>query len=111
MSEPLHVKQLLRFLEQSIFEMTQWVVFEPNDERLWIRVAETVRAFLRTQWQGGALVGQSEKEAFFVKCDRSVMTEDDILRGHLICVVGVAPARPAEFVIFRIFQKTADASA
>jgi phage tail sheath protein FI len=102
------VRRLLIFLERSIYEGTRWVVFEPNDERLWGRVADTIRLFLRGQWRSGALAGRTEGEAFFVTCDRTTMTQDDILNGRLICEIGVAPVRPAEFVILRIFQHTAE---
>jgi phage tail sheath protein FI len=103
------VRRLFIFLERSIYEGTQWVVFEPNDERLWARVIDTIRLFLRTQWRLGALFGRTEEEAFFITCDRTTMTQDDILNGRLICEIGIAPVRPAEFVIFRIFQNTAEA--
>jgi len=103
------VRRLFIFLERSIYEGTQWVVFEPNDERLWARVKDTIRLFLRTQWREGALMGATEAEAFRVVCDRTTMTQDDILNGRLICEIGIAPVRPAEFVIFRLFQMTAEA--
>jgi phage tail sheath protein FI len=103
------VRRLFIFLERSIYEGTQWVVFEPNDERLWARVTDTIRLFLRSQWRLGALFGRTEQEAFFITCDRTTMTQDDILNGRLICEIGIAPVRPAEFVIFRIFQNTAEA--
>jgi phage tail sheath protein FI len=103
------VRRLFIFLEASIFEGTQWVVFEPNDERLWARVKDTVRLFLRSQFRLGALMGATEAEAFHIVCDRTTMTQDDILNGRLICQVGIAPVRPAEFVCFRIFQSTAEA--
>ncbi len=103
------VRRLFIFLERSIYEGTQFVVFEPNDDRLWARVTDTVRLFLRTQWRLGALFGRTEQEAFFITCDRTTMTQDDILNGRLICEIGIAPVRPAEFVIFRIFQNTAEA--
>ena len=103
------VRRLFIFLERSIYEGTQWVVFEPNDDRLWARVTDTIRLFLRTQWRDGALFGRTEEEAFFITCDRTTMTQDDILNGRLICEIGIAPVRPAEFVIFRIFQHTAEA--
>ena len=96
-------------MERSIYEGTQWVVFEPNDDRLWARVTDTIRLFLRQQWRLGALFGRTEEEAFFVSCDRTTMSQDDILNGRLVCEIGLAPVRPAEFVIFRIFQNTADA--
>jgi len=103
------VSRLFIFLERSIYEGTQWVVFEPNDERLWAQVSDTIRLFLRTQWRLGGLFGRTEEEAFFVKCDRTTMTQDDILNGRLICEIGIAAARPAEFVIFRIRHHTAEA--
>jgi uncharacterized protein len=103
------VRRLFIFLESSIHEGTQWVVFEPNDDRLWVRVIDTIRLFPRTQWPLGALLGRTEKEAFFITCDRTTMTKDDILNGRLICEIGIAPVRPAEFIIFHIFQNTAEA--
>jgi uncharacterized protein len=103
------VRRLFIFLERSIYEGTQWVVFEPNDERLWARVKDTIRLFLRAQWREGALFGKTEDEAFFITCDRTTMTQSDILNGKLICEIGIAPVRPAEFVVFRIFQNTAEA--
>jgi uncharacterized protein len=103
------VRRLFIFLERSIYEGTQWVVFEPNDSRLWARVTDTIRLFLRGQWRLGALLGRTEEHAFFVTCDETTMTQDDILNGRLICEIGIAPIRPAEFVVFRIFQHTAEA--
>lgn len=112
-SDPLHkytnVRRFLNFLERSIYESCQWVVFESNNEKLWDRVTDTVKIFLRAQWRTGALMGRVEEQAFSVVCDRTVMTQDDILNGRLVCEIGVAIVRPAEFVIFRIFQNTAEA--
>ncbi len=102
----VNVRRLFLFIEESIDEGTQWVVFEPNDESLWALVRQTVANFLTTVWRSGALAGTTADEAFFVQCDRSTMTDDDIANGRLICVIGVAPVFPAEFVIFRIQQKT-----
>ena len=102
------VRRLFIFLERSIYEGTQWVVFEPNDVKLWARVTDTVRLFLRSQWRQGALFGRTEDQAFFITCDERTMTQDDILNGRLICEIGIAPVRPAEFVVFRIFQNTAE---
>lgn len=113
-SDPLwkyvNVRRLFIFLEASIYYNTQWVVFEPNDQRLWARLKQTITLFLRTQWREGALFGAKEEEAFSVTVGRETMTEDDILNGRLIIEVGIAPVRPAEFVIFRVFQKTQEAS-
>jgi hypothetical protein len=103
------VRRLFIFLEHSIYDGTQWVVFEPNDDKLWARVIDTIRLFLRGQWRLGALFGRTEQEAFFITCDRTTMTQDDILNGRLICEIGISPVRPAEFVVFRIFQNTAEA--
>ncbi len=100
----INVRRLFLYLEESIDEGTQWVVFEPNNEKLWARVRATITEFLTRVWREGALMGTKAEEAFFVKCDRTTMTQDDIDNGRLICVIGVAPVKPAEFVIFRIAQ-------
>ncbi len=100
----INVRRLFIFMEESIDEGTQWVVFEPNDRKLWGRVISTITQFLTGVWRSGALFGSTAEEAFFVKCDESTMTQDDIDNGRLICVIGVAPVKPAEFVIFRITQ-------
>ena len=104
----VNVRRYMNYLEASIDRGTQWAVFEPNGERLWANIRETVSAFLYNEWVNGALLGSSAKEAFFVRCDRSTMTQNDLDNGRLICLVGVAVLKPAEFVIFRIGQKTAD---
>ena len=105
----VNVRRLFIFIEESIKANTNWAVFEPNDEMLWSRVEGTIRVFLTTQWRNGALAGATAEEAFFINIGKSTMTEDDILNGRLICVIGVAPVRPAEFVIFRITQKMENA--
>jgi phage tail sheath protein FI len=109
-SDPLwkyiNVRRLFLYIEESIDEGTQWVVFEPNDEPLWAQVRRTIATFLVGVWRSGALMGLTQEEAFFVKCDRTTMTQDDIDNGRLVCYIGVAPVKPAEFVIFRISQKT-----
>jgi len=106
----INVRRLFLFLRGSIEQGTQWVVFEPNNEELWARVRQTIKNFLTGVWEDGALMGTTPEEAFFVKCDRSTMTQSDIDNGRLICEIGVAPTKPAEFVIFRISQWTSDAS-
>ncbi len=103
----INVRRLLLYIEESIDEGTQWVVFEPNDEPLWARVRQSVRNFLLLTWRSGALQGQKEEQAFFVRCDRTTMTQADIDAGRLICHIGVAPVKPAEYVIFRIQLNTA----
>lgn len=100
----INVRRLFLFIEESIDEGTQWVVFEPNNEKLWARVKQTITQFLTTVWRDGALMGTKAEEAFFVKVDRTTMTQDDIDNGRLICIIGIAPVKPAEFVIFRITQ-------
>jgi uncharacterized protein len=107
----VNVRRLFIFVEESIDQGTQWVVFEPNDEFTWVRVRRSITNFLITVWRSGALMGATQDEAFFVKVDRTTMTQDDIDNGRLICYIGIAPVKPAEFVIFRISQKTADAAA
>ncbi len=107
----VNVRRLFIFVEQSLHKGMQWVVFEPNTERTWANVRRVVTDFLFRLWRDGALLGTTPDEAFFVKCDRTTMTQDDIDNGRLICLIGIAPARPAEFVIFRISQKTADTGA
>ena len=107
----VNVRRLFLYIEESIDEGTQWVVFEPNNEVTWGRVVRSISGFLRTIWRAGGLFGSKPEEAFFVRCDRTTMDEDDIQNGRLICQIGICPVRPAEFVIFRIGQKTADATA
>ncbi|HEY4943553.1 MAG TPA: phage tail sheath C-terminal domain-containing protein [Rhizomicrobium sp.] len=103
----VNVRRLLIFIEASIDQGLQWVVFEPNAEPLWARVRRSVSNFLTQTWRNGALEGTKPEEAFFVKCDRTTMTQTDIDQGRLICLVGVAPVKPAEFVIMRIGLWTA----
>jgi uncharacterized protein len=107
-SDPLwkyvNVRRFMLYLEDSIYYGTQWVVFEPNNEKLWGRVKATITEFLTRVWRDGALMGTKPEEAFFVKCDRTTMTQDDLDNGRLICIIGVAVTKPAEFVIFRIAQ-------
>lgn len=104
-------RRYFNYLEESIDRGTQWAVFEPNGERLWANVRQTISDFLYNEWHGGALLGSSPDEAFFVRCDRSTMMQNDLDNGRLICLIGVAIQKPAEFVVFRIGQKTADARA
>jgi phage tail sheath protein FI len=107
----VNVRRLLIFLEDSIERGLQWVVFEPNADELWARVRRSVSSFLTTVWRNGALEGTHVEQAFFVRCDRTTMTRDDLDNGRLVCVIGVAPVKPAEFVIVRIGLWTADAQA
>jgi phage tail sheath protein FI len=100
----INVRRLFIFIEKSILRGTQWVVFEINDEPLWARVRRSIGDFLTTLWRDRMLQGTKKEQAFFVKCDRTTMTQADIDNGRLICVIGIAAVKPAEFVIFRIGQ-------
>lgn len=100
----ISVRRLISYIEKSIELGTQWVVFEPNDEDLWMRVKRTVNNFLERLWREGALFGSTPQQAFYVKCDGELNTPETMLLGRLYVEVGVAPVRPAEFVIFRISQ-------
>jgi phage tail sheath protein FI len=101
------VRRLLMFIEQSIDVGLQWAVFEPNAPALWSRVTRAIVNFLTDVWRGGALEGTKPEQAFFVKCGPSTMTQSDIDSGRLIVIIGVAPVKPAEFVIIRIGLMTA----
>lgn len=106
----INVRRLFIYLEESIRANTNWVVFEPNTEALWGRVKRTIEMFLASCWRSGALAGTSPSEAFFVEIGRTTMTQDDIDNGRLICMIGVAPVKPAEFVIFKIGQYTSESN-
>jgi uncharacterized protein len=100
----VNVRRYFCYLEHSIDLGTQWVVFEPNNQALWARVAQSVSDFLYSEWQAGRLMGTKPEQAYFVRCDQSTMTQNDLDNGRLICLIGVAPVEPAEFVIFRVGQ-------
>lgn len=100
----LNVRRLFNFVEHSLDRGTQWVVFEPNDHRLWARLGQSVSSFLSLLWKEGALMGRTPEEAYFVKADETTMTQDDIDAGRLVMLIGIAPVKPAEFVIIRIGQ-------
>ncbi len=105
----VNVRRLFIFVEESIKANTNWVVFEPNDPTLWQRVNLTISNFLDGLWRNGMLAGDSAAESYFVEIGPSTMTRDDIMNGRLICNIGIAPSRPAEFVIFRVTQHTSEA--
>ena len=98
------MRRFFNFLEASILNGTQWVVFEPNDLELWQRIRRTITGFLTTQWRNGALFGATPEEAFYVKCDSTINTPDTIDAGQVIVEIGVCPVKPAEFVVFRLAQ-------
>jgi uncharacterized protein len=102
----ISVRRLMIFLEQSIAQGTQWAVFEPNGPALWVAVASSIRDFLTTIWKSGAFKGPTQQDAFFVRCDDTTMTQNDIDNGRLVLVVGVAPLQPAEFVLLQVTIQT-----
>lgn len=105
----LNVRRYFNFLERSIDIGTQWAVFENNGPELWANVRSTIEDFLYNEFLNNHLLGNKPAEAFFVRCDRSTMSQNDLDNGRLVCLIGVSPLRPAEFVIFRIGQTTANA--
>ena len=100
----INVRRLFIMVESSIERATQWVVFEPNDHRLWKRVQRTISSFLTLLWRNGALMGTSPEQAFYVKCDEETNPPEVIDAGQLVVEIGLAPVKPAEFVIIRIGQ-------
>jgi phage tail sheath protein FI len=98
------VRRLFIFLEQSIIQGTRYAVFEPNTMALWARLKDSVTNFLTTQWRAGALFGATASQAFFVKADSTTTTQDDLDNGIVNILVGVAPVKPAEFIVFQIGQ-------
>jgi phage tail sheath protein FI len=105
----VNVRRLFIYVEHSIDKGTQWAVFEPNGPRLWANIRQTVEDFLLVLWRDGALLGDKPEQAYFVRCDRTTMTQNDLDNGRMICLIGIAPVKPAEYVIFRIGQWTGDA--
>jgi phage tail sheath protein FI len=106
----INVRRLFNMIEATILEGTQYAVFEPNDMTLWEGVKRTLNAFLRGLWSAGALFGASADEAFYVKCDAETNPPESIDEGKLVVEVGIAPVKPAEFVVFRISQQKQTAS-
>ena len=98
------VRRCLLSLKRSLDQGLRWAVFEPQGETLWADVRRSVEDLLHAQWRAGALQGAKPEEAFFVRCDRSTMTQADLDAGRLVCFVGVAPIRPAEFVVLETTQ-------
>ena len=100
----LNVRRLFNYVEKSILSGTNWVVFEPNDPKLWDSVKRTINMFLRRVWRDGALFGRTPAQAFFVKCDEENNPPENRDAGILTVEIGIAPVKPAEFVVFRISQ-------
>jgi phage tail sheath protein FI len=107
----INVRRLFNMIEESIAESTRWVVFEPNDFTLWKSIRRDVGAFLTGLWRSGALMGHTPEQAFFVKCDEETNPPDVIDRGEVVTVVGIAPVKPAEFIIFKIGQHSVEPEA
>ena len=104
----VNTRRYLIYLEHSIERSTQWAVFENNGPKLWASVRESVSSFLYREWVSGALPGASADEAFFVRCDRTTMTQGDLDNGRLVCLIGISALKPAEFIVFKIGHNTAD---
>jgi Bacteriophage tail sheath protein len=102
----INVRRLFNYVSESIMEGTQWSVFEPNDKMLWMRLRASVTSFLKLVYRSGALFGATEAEAFYVKCDAETNPPEVVEAGQVICEIGIAPVKPAEFVIFRLSQFT-----
>ncbi|MER7466656.1 phage tail sheath subtilisin-like domain-containing protein [Streptomyces sp. NPDC097981] len=100
----LNVRRYFNYLEESILIGTQWVVFEPNDQALWARIRRNISAFLVNEWRSGALFGQRPEDAFYVKCDAETNPAESVDLGRVVCEIGIAPVKPAEFVVFRLAQ-------
>jgi phage tail sheath protein FI len=100
----LNVRRYFNYLEESILSGTQWVVFEPNDQALWARIRRNISAFLVNEWRSGALFGARPEDAFYVKCDAETNPVESVDEGRVVCEVGIAPVKPAEFVVFRLAQ-------
>lgn len=100
----LNVRRYFNYLEESILIGTQWVVFEPNDHQLWARIRRNISAFLVNEWRSGALFGAKPEDAYYVKCDDETNPPESVDLGRVVCEIGIAPVKPAEFVVFRLAQ-------
>src|SRR3954471_14409563 len=106
----INVRRLFNYVSESIMEGTQWSVFEPNDEKLWIQLRIAATNFLTRVWNDGALFGSTPSQAFYVKCDSETNPPEVIEAGQVVCEIGIAPVKPAEFVVFRLSQFSETAS-
>jgi phage tail sheath protein FI len=102
------VRRTFNMIKESIQEGTRWTVFEPNDMMTWKSVERDIRAFLMRVWRDGALLGATPEQAFFVKCDAETNPPEVRDAGQLIAEIGIAPVKPAEFIVFRIGQWTSE---
>ena len=103
----VQLQRYITSLEASIKNDTQWAVFETNDEVLWSKVRNSVSGMLNNEWRNGRLMGTVPDQAYFVTCNRSTMTQSEIDNGLLVCQIGFAPVKPAEFIVFRLQHNTA----
>ena len=101
----INVRRLFSNIEESILQGTNWIVFEPNDDTLWRQIKRDITAFLTVVWRSGALFGQTPEQAFYVKCDEETNPKELRDLGYCVIEVGLAPVKPAEFVIFKVSQK------
>jgi len=102
----VNIRRLVAYIEQSLHQGLQWTVFENNGPALWAAVRSTIEGFLTNLWQSGSLVGKKQQDAFFVRCDQTTMTQNDIDAGRLVAIVGFAPLCPAEFIVLQITALT-----
>jgi phage tail sheath protein FI len=102
----VNVRRLFCMVEQAIQNGTNWVVFEPNTRDLWKKITRNITSFLLNIWRSGALFGDTPEEAFYVRCDDELNPPESIDAGYIVVELGLAPAKPAEFVVFRVSQKT-----
>ncbi|KQO96744.1 phage tail sheath family protein [Leifsonia sp. Leaf264] len=107
----VNIRRYFNYLEKSILNATQFAVFEPNDQALWGKLRRSISAFLVGEWRQGALFGRTPDEAYFVKCDEETNPADVIDAGQVVCQIGIAPVKPAEFVIFQLSQFSGGVSA
>jgi tail sheath protein len=102
----INVRRIVIYIEQSLIQGVQWVVFQNNNPALWLRVANSIDSFLMNQWLQGSLQGKKKQEAYFVRCDSSTMSQNDLDNGRLVALIGFAPVRPAEFIVIQIGVQT-----
>jgi phage tail sheath protein FI len=105
----INVRRLFNYVSESIMAGTQWSVFEPNDQTLWTALRISAQNFLMRTWREGALFGATPAQAFYVKCDSETNPPEVIEAGQVVCEIGIAPVKPAEFVVFRLSQFTGGA--
>ncbi|MBO1031925.1 phage tail sheath family protein [Tessaracoccus sp. SD287] len=105
----INVRRLTNMIKESVLDGTRWAVFEPNHHPLWAALRRDINAFLMNVWRDGALVGRTPQEAFFVKCDEETNPPEVRDAGMVVTIIGIAPVKPAEFVVFQLMQ-SADTS-